>query len=71
MTHVNVALGLSYMKLLLSSWKTYAQFEGIVFQQIVGFPMATNCAPLITDLFYVVMRGTFCLTFTNLSGMTL
>ena len=28
---------------LLSSWKTY--------QQIVGIPMGTNCAPLIADLF--------------------
>ena len=27
------------------------QFDGIVYQQIVGIPMGTNCAPLIADLF--------------------
>ena len=27
------------------------QFEGIVYQQIVGIPLGTNCAPLIADLF--------------------
>ena len=29
----------------------YVQFEGMVYQQIVGIPMATNSAPLIADLF--------------------
>ena len=29
----------------------YVQFGGIVYQQIVGIPMGTNCAPLIADLF--------------------
>ena len=29
----------------------YVQFEDRVYQQIVGIPMGTNCAPLITDLF--------------------
>ena len=35
----------SYVKLLLSSWKTYnyVQFNGMVYQQIVGIPMGTNC----------------------------
>ena len=27
------------------------QFDGMVFQQIVGIPMDTYCAPLIADLF--------------------
>ena len=27
------------------------QFEGMVYQQIVGIPMGTNCVPLIADLF--------------------
>ena len=27
------------------------QFDGMVYQQIVGIPMGTNCAPLIADLF--------------------
>ena len=29
----------------------YVQFYGIVYQQIVGILMGTNCAPLIGDLF--------------------
>ena len=29
----------------------YVQFEGMVYQQIEGLPMGTNCAPLIADLF--------------------
>ena len=29
----------------------YVQFEGMVYQQILGIPMGTNCAPLIADLF--------------------
>ena len=27
------------------------QFDGMVYKQIVGIPMGTNCAPLIADLF--------------------
>ena len=53
MTRIDVGLARSYVKILLSSWKTYmcVQFDGIVYQQIVGIPMSTNCAPLIADLF--------------------
>ena len=29
----------------------YVQFGGMVYQQIVGIPMGTNCDPLIADLF--------------------
>ena len=29
----------------------YLQFDGMVYQQIVGIPMGTNCAPLIANLF--------------------
>ena len=29
----------------------YVQFDGMVYQQIVGIPMGTNCAPLIADFF--------------------
>ena len=29
----------------------YVQFDGMVYQQIVGIPMGTTCAPLIADLF--------------------
>ena len=28
----------------------YVQFDGMVYQQIVGISMGTNCAPLIADL---------------------
>ena len=52
MTHIIVGLARSYVKLLLSSLKNiYVQFDGMVYQQIVGIPMGTNCAPLIADLF--------------------
>ena len=51
MTRINVGLARSYVNLLLSLWKTYVQFDGMVYQQIVGIPMGTNCAPLIADLF--------------------
>ena len=29
----------------------YVQFDGMVYQQIEGIPMGTNCAPLIADFF--------------------
>ena len=29
----------------------YVQFDGMVYQQIVGIPMGTNYAPLLADLF--------------------
>ena len=29
----------------------YVQFDGIVYQQIVGIPIGTNCAQPIADLF--------------------
>ena len=30
----------------------YVQFEGMVYQQILGIPMGTNCAPLGGFVFY-------------------
>ena len=48
----------------------YVQFNGMVYQQIVGIPVGTHCAPLKADLFYIGMRGTLCLTFTHLNVMT-
>ena len=35
------------------------QFEGIVYQEIVGFPMGTNCVPLIADLILFCYEGDF------------
>ena len=29
----------------------YVQFDDMIYQQIVGIPMGTNCTPLIADLF--------------------
>jgi hypothetical protein len=29
----------------------FVSFGGILFQQVVGIPMGTNCAPLLADLF--------------------
>ena len=43
---------LSLVKFLLSSLKKiYMQFDCMIYQQIVGIPIGTNCAPLIADLF--------------------
>ena len=35
----------------------YVQFDGMVYQQIVGIHMGTNCAPLIADLFLYCYEG--------------
>ena len=37
----------------------YVQFEGMVYQQIVGIPMGTNCAPLTADLFSLCYERDF------------
>ena len=29
----------------------YVEFGGHIYQQTVGIPMGTNCAPLVADLF--------------------
>jgi len=34
------------------------QFYGIVYQQMIGIPMSTNCAPQFTDLFLLACRFT-------------
>ena len=50
----------------------YVQFEGMVYQQIVGIPMGTKCAPLISDFFSILLWEEFlCLNLTNLNGTTL
>ena len=41
----------------------YVQLEGMVYQEIVGIPMGTICAPLIADLVLFFMRGILCLIF--------
>ena len=37
----------------------YVQFDGMVYQQIVGIPMGTNCAPLRADLFLLCYERDF------------
>jgi hypothetical protein len=37
----------------------FVMFGGCVFQQIVGIPMATNCAPLLADLFLYSYEADF------------
>ena len=62
MTRINVGLAVSYMKLLLSSWKTCA----ILWH---GISTNSNCAARIVD-FYIVMRRTLSLIYTNLNVLT-
>ena len=37
----------------------FVMFGGRVFQQTVGIPMGTNCAPLLADLFFLFVGGIF------------
>ena len=37
----------------------FVQFDGMVYQQIVGIPIGKNCAPLIADLFFLLLREGF------------
>ena len=34
----------------------FVEFGGRIFQQTIGIPMGTNCAPLLVDLFYTRMK---------------
>ena len=38
---------------------TFVVFAGKVFQQIVGIPMGTNCAPLLADIFLYSYEAEF------------
>ena len=37
----------------------FVMFGGCIFQQIVGIPMGTNCAPLLVDLFLYLYEADF------------
>jgi hypothetical protein len=37
----------------------FVSFEGTLFQQVVGIPMGTNCAPLLADLFLYSYESEF------------
>ena len=37
----------------------YVEYGGLVFQQVIGIPMGTNCAPLLADLFLYSYEAEF------------
>jgi hypothetical protein len=46
----------------------FVSFGGTLFQQIVGIPMGTNCAPLFADLFYTHMSRRFFKSLSKIRG---
>ena len=42
-------------------YNIFVQFGGQVFQQTIGIPMGTNCAPLLADLFLYSYESDFLL----------
>ena len=48
----------------------YVQFDGMVYQQIVGIPVGTNCAPLIADLFLYCYERDFMSNLQKSNGLT-
>ena len=43
----------------------FVEFGGQIFQQSVGIPMGTNCAPLLADLFLYSYEAEFIQTLTK------
>jgi hypothetical protein len=43
----------------------FVSFGGILFQQVVGIPMGTNCAPLLADLFLYSYESELTENFVN------
>ena len=41
------------------SYNIFVCFGGTLFQQVVGIPMGTNCAPLLVDLFLYSYESEF------------
>ena len=37
----------------------YVQFDGMIYQQLVGIPMGTNCAPLSRFIFILLREGLY------------
>ena len=37
----------------------FVEFGGHIFQQVIGIPMGTNCAPLLADLFLYSYEADF------------
>ena len=50
---------------------TYVQFDGMVYNRIVGIGIETDYAPLIADLFLYFMRRILCPIYTNRNAYTL
>ena len=46
----------------------FVVFAGKVFQQTVGIPMGTNCAPLLADIFLYSYEADFFFTIFALNG---
>ena len=38
----------------------FVEFGWRIFQQTIGIPMGTNCAPLLADLFFILVWGGVC-----------
>ena len=43
----------------------YTRFGSILYRQIVGIPMGTNCAPLVADLFLFCYKRDFMLSLSE------
>ena len=43
----------------------FVECGGIIFQQVIGIPMGTNCAPLLADLFLYSYEAEFIQTLIN------
>ena len=37
----------------------FVECDGVIFQQVIGIPMGTNCAPLLADLFLYSYEAEF------------
>ena len=50
---------ISMLEFLIVIDNIFVSFGGILFQQVVGIPMGTNCAPLLVDLFVYSYESEF------------
>ena len=49
----------------------FIRFGSKLYRQIVGFPLGTNCAPLVADLFLFFMRETLCCLYQTIINLIL
>ena len=57
MTAENIVYGGDNLVILIDN--IFVSFGGILFQQVVGIPMGTNCAPLLAELFLYSYESEF------------